>query len=221
MTQLVNEPNPTAATEPDLVAGVQRVLQESPEPLTLSKIRAALPVKFRSVSLEDLAEVLRRQVSANVVYQYPKYRSQQDRFWDRPMPVHVEALIRDMLQEEPLGWSELRRKLPLYAQEPAGPMLQQMVAQGQLHRHPRLGRGSERFGVGRPDPREYLRTELIAAFSRLEQLGFSQSQLRQSALELLHEEEWASLPAPKTHTAGDVTATEQPQQPADSAPSIH
>src|SRR5207302_5942091 len=100
--------------------------------------RAALPVKFRSVGLEELAEVLHRQVAANVVYQYPKYRSQQDRFWDRPMPVHVEALVREALQEEPLGWSELRRKLPLYAQEPAGTILQEMVAMNRLHRYPRL-----------------------------------------------------------------------------------
>ena len=99
MTQLANQPNPPAAADTDLVAGVQKALQESPEPLTLSKLRAALPVRFRSMGLEELAEVLQRQVAANVVYQYPKYRSQQDRFWDRPMPVHVEALIRETLRE--------------------------------------------------------------------------------------------------------------------------
>src|SRR5437879_4318382 len=105
MTQLVNQPTPSAAADTDVVAGVQHVLQESPEPLTLSKIRAALPVRFRSMGLPELAEVLHRQVAANVVYPYPKYRSQQDRFWDRPMPVHVEALLRETLQEQPLAWS--------------------------------------------------------------------------------------------------------------------
>ena len=69
------------------MAAVRRVLQASPEPLTLSKIRAALPANFRAVSLEALAEVLQRQVAANVLVPYPKYRSPQDRYWDRPMRV--------------------------------------------------------------------------------------------------------------------------------------
>src|ERR1700704_6524674 len=47
-------------SESDLVAAVRTVLEKSDEPLTLSKIRAALPTRMRSVSLETLAEGLRR-----------------------------------------------------------------------------------------------------------------------------------------------------------------
>src|SRR5262249_49270190 len=91
------------------------------------------------------------------------------------------------------AWSELRRKLPAYAQAQAEAVLQEQVAQGLLHRHPRLtSRGPERYGVAPPDARDYLRPELEAVFKRLTDMGFNRAQLRAGALELLHEEEWAS-----------------------------
>jgi hypothetical protein len=194
MTQTTEKQQGEAAVEqPDLGTEVRRVLEASTEPLTLSKIRSALPARQRGITLEDLAEGLRRQVAASVVIQYPKYRSQQDRFWDRPMPVHVAWLLRTVLQEAPLALSELRRKLPAYALPHAEVVLQEQLAQGLLYRLPKTaGRGKERFSVSPPDAKEYLRPELVTLFGRLEQLGFSQAQLRAGALELLHEEEWAS-----------------------------
>jgi hypothetical protein len=195
MTQTIDQTPPQAPPETDLVAAVQQVLQASDEPLTLSKIRSAVPARFRAVDLQKLEEILRRQVAANVLMQYPKYRSQHDRFWDRPMHVHVAHLLRSTLEEGALPWSELRRKLPAYAQAQAEAVLQEQVTQGRLYRHPRAGRGGERFGVRPADPKDYLRSELVTVFGRLAQLGFTQEQLRAGALELLHDEEWASVPA--------------------------
>jgi hypothetical protein len=205
MTQVI-DPQPTATTpETDLVAEVQRVLSASPEPLTLSKIRTSLRGPFRATRPEDLAECLRRQVAANVVLVYPRYRSQHDRYWDRPMTVHIASLLREVLAGGPLAWSDVRRKLPAYAQGQAEAVLQEQLTQGQLYRHPRQGgRGKDRIGLEPPDPREYLRAELSALFGRLEQLGFSQAQLRASAMELLHDEEWASAPR-QAHSAREET----------------
>jgi hypothetical protein len=221
MTPATDQNPSQTLSETDLGAEVQRVLGASPEPLTLSKIRSSLPARLRSVELEPLAEVLRRQVAANVLVQYPKYRSQQDRFWDRPMPVHVAYLLRLTLEETPLAWSELRRKLPDYAKAPAEAVLEDQVTQGLLHRHPPTSsRSGARFGVQRPDAREYLRAELTAAFSRLEKLGFSQAQLREGALELLHEEEWATPPGrtPEQTPAGSEQPRERRQAPAAATP---
>lgn len=210
MTQLVDQATLQSPATDDLVTAVQKVLRESPEPLTVSKIRAQLPPALRNITPEELTEVLQRQVTANVLIQYPKYRSQQDRFWDRPMPVHVAALIQETLTEGALNWSELRRKLPQYAQEPAADVLQSELTAGRLYRYPRAGRGGERYGVRPPDPKDYLRSELQTVFARLEQLGFTQPQLRASALELLHEEEWASTPAP---AQSEENPTEPPNEP--------
>jgi hypothetical protein len=194
-------------SESDLVAAVRTVLEKSDEPLTLSKIRAALPAALRGVSLEALEEVLQRQVGANALYQYPRYRSQQKRYWDRPMPVHVAHLLRVTLAEEPLGLPELRRKMPDYAKTLTESVLNDQVAQGRLFQHPpATKRTGPRFGVARPEPKEYLRQELTQAFQRLEQLGFTQAQLREGALELLHEEEWAEPPQKREGETGESMA---------------
>jgi hypothetical protein len=204
-TETTPEARPEAPPETDLVAAIRGVLEASTEPLTISKIRAALPGRLRTAGLED---VLRRQVAANVFVQYPKYRSPQDRFWDRPMAVHLAALLHAAVQEKPLTWSDLRRKLPDYARSLAEPVLEEQVARGELHRHPALNsRTGPRFGGGRPDPKEYLRTELLRLFERLGQLGFSPAQLREGALDLLHEEEWAS----QSRTAQDPAESRGPK----------
>ena len=198
MTQVTDptSTSPQVSSDSDLAAEVQRVLEASSEPLTLSKIRSSLPARLRSLSLEALAEVLRRQVAANVLIPYPKYRSQQDRFWDRPMPVHIAGLLRQALEEIPLALSELRRKLPDYAKGQAESVLEEQVARGLLHRHPpATSRGGQRFGARPPEAREYLRGELTAVFSRLEKLGFTPGQLREGVELLLQEEEWATPPA--------------------------
>lgn len=195
MADVIEQQMTEPAVEPDLVATVHRILQTSSEPMTVSKIRAQLPAGFRSVSLEELAETLHRQAAASVIFQFPRYRSQQDRFWDRPMPMHLANLLRDLLEEGPLPWSELRRKLPNYAQAQAEQVLEEQVAQGLLHRHPRLGRGGERFGTQPADAKTYLRILLPALFRDLAELGFAEAQVRAGALELLHDEEWSATPA--------------------------
>jgi len=195
MSQVVDHrPLETATPSADLASAIEQVLRASEEPLTVSKIKTQLPTALRSLNVE---ETLQRQVSANLLHEFPKYRSPHSRYWDRPMPQHIAVLLRQLLAEEALGWSDLKRKLPAYAVERgAEAILQEQIAQGKLHRHPKIGsRGGERYGVRKPDPKDYLRNELIAVFGRLQQLGFSESQLRQGALELLHEEEWATLPA--------------------------
>lgn len=213
MTQ-VTDPQPSnAPSDTDLIAAVLRLLAASDEPLTVSKLRAQLPSSLRQAFADELAEVLKRQVAAGVLHQYPPYRSQQDRFWDRSMPVHVAALLRVNLEEGPLPWSQLRRRLPAYALALAEQVLQDQVAQGRLHKHPRAeSRGSERFGAQPPDPKEYLQQEISAVFHRLEQLGFSTARVRAAALELLHDEEWAPTPpAPRNQPPADDA--ERPAQP--------
>ena len=189
-----------------LRARTSSILAASSEPLTVSKIRAQLPPTLRTGSVEELGEILKRQAAASVLVPYPKYRSQQDRYWDRPLPVHIAVLVQEALQEQDLGLSELRRKMPSYAVTQLDTVLREQINQGKVYRHPRPGkRGGDLFSLRPPDPKDYLRTELAALFLRLEKLGFTQEQLREGALELLHEEEWAS-----TISQARESATAQP-----------
>jgi hypothetical protein len=223
MSQVIDQESRQAPASTDLTAAVQRVLETSAEPLTISKIRAALPTSFRKMPLEELADTLRRQATANVLYQYPKYRSAQDRFWDRAMPVHVAGLLRAALEEGPLAWPQLRRRLPDYAIVHAEVVLQEQVAQGKLHRHPPAGsRSGERYGAAPPDAREYLRRELPSLFRRLQEMGFSEQQLREAAMLVLQEEEWGEPEPPEpprrrrqpSPRAEETQSAQQPQPEA-------
>ncbi|HMF11650.1 MAG TPA: hypothetical protein VKE94_05070, partial [Gemmataceae bacterium] len=145
----------------------------------------------------------------------------QDRFWDRPMQVHVANLLRGALEEGPLAWPQLRRKLPDYAVVQAETVLQEQVAQGRLHRHPPAGsRSGERYGVAPPDAREYLRRELPALFRKLEQLGFTDPQLREAAMAVLQEEEWGEpeTSASTSRRSGQTDAAEPATNPAPTQP---
>ena len=125
----------------------------STEPSDGFEDRPALPAASRSISLEDLEEALRRLVAANVLIQYPRYRSQHDRYWDRPMEVHVVTLIEAVLHGASMPWSELRHKLPAYAQAHAESVLDEHLRRGTLHRHPRAGRTAKHYGLQPPHPR--------------------------------------------------------------------
>jgi len=162
-----------------------------------------LPTSLRAVGLEELTGHLYRQASAKVLWQFPKYRSLQDRFWDRPMQVHIAVLLRDALKDGPLAWSELRRKLPAYVQSQAAGVLEDQINQRLLFRYPRRGRKRKRFGIQPPDPKLYLRSELTALFQRLACLGFQLDRLRACALELLHDEEWQLIPKPQSSSCSE------------------
>lgn len=194
MAEVIDRALKEVPADDDLVSALHRLLQASLQPLTLVKIRALLPANFRSVGIDELAESLHRQVAAHVFCRYPRYRSAHDRFWDRPMAVHIADLIRAVLGTEPLPWSALRRRLPAYAQAQAQDVMKEMLANREVFQHPRMGRSGERYGLHPSDAKEYLRREMAQVFERLEGLGFAPDQLRIAALDLLHEEEWASPP---------------------------
>lgn len=204
-----------ACSVTDLVDAIRQVMRQSDEPLTPTRIRALLPGPLHAVPVDILQRTLRRQVASQVVILYPKYRSDQDRYWDRPLRVHVEQLLRRILRDGPMTRLELRRRLPAYARILADNVLDALLAQGRIHEHPSQSRRAvPRLALYPPDPRLHLRPELDALFTRLERLGFRRSQLRDAALAVLHEDTWAApidtpRPAatPRYSTREEVFAT--------------
>lgn len=175
----------------DVVEAIREVLRASDQPLTPTRIRAALPLSLRGLSLEAVRGALRRQVEAQVLILYPKYRSDQDRYWDRPLRQHVEQLLRRILRDGPMTRTDLRRRLPAYARILADNVLEAWVAKGRVYEHPCSSRrAAPRLALYPADPRPHLRLELDALFGRLEHLGFTRPQLRDATLTLLQDEDW-------------------------------
>ena len=199
----VREPGTTIALETDLVSAIRHVLQTSAEPLTIAKIRTALLPSFGGLDVDLLADTLNRQVAAHVLVLYPKYRSQQDRFWDRPFRVHLEQLLCNLLGAGPLTWSEIRKRLPDYAKIMAESVLDEQVARGKFFRHPPASaRTGPRYGLEPADPRPHVQAELALLVSRLETSGFARAVVRETLLDLLREEEWAARLQPRRRKGG-------------------
>ena len=119
------------------------------------------------------------------------------------MAVHLECLLRDLLRDGPLPWSEMRRSLPDYAKTQAEEVLHTLVQQGALFRHPPVNRRmGTRFALSPANPLPAARAELRTLLDRLQSWGYDRAQVRESLLEALREEEWAeahqhpTLPAP-------------------------
>ena len=181
-----------AAPHADLVDAVHSVLKQSDEPLTIPRIRERLPEEFRGIAPEVLADMLQRQVAANVLVMCPKYRSGQDRYWDRSLREHTKVVIRDTLRVGPASWSYLRKRLPKYLRHLAESVLNEELAKGSLHRHPPTTvRNGPRYALEPADVRTYIAKELSAMLQRLEQRGFPCSQTRMAIMQLLQEDEWA------------------------------
>ena len=203
MTQTID--SQAAETHPgtDLVAELLRVLAESSEPLTLSKIRAKLPAPFRSASLEELSDTLQRQVAANVLFQYPKYRSQQDRFWNRPMEVHLAILIPRSIPGGAVGVggaAPQASRLCGRSVDPCRGSVGGTLGGGRCTSiRASASVAATALGCSQPMPKSILKPELAELFLDLEQLGFSQGQLRTAALELLHDEEWSPAASAESH----------------------
>jgi hypothetical protein len=179
----------------DLVDAVHQVLRQSAEPLTLPRIRERLPEAFHATRSEELCDVLQRQVAANVLVMCPKYRSGQDRYWDRPLREHARGLLRESLLAGPATWSELRKSLPKYLRHLADSVLNEELAKGNVHRHPPLTiRNGPRYALEPADIRTYVAKELAALLDRLQERGFARGETRMAIVQLLQEEEWADPP---------------------------
>jgi hypothetical protein len=176
---------------PDLVDAIREVLKHSDEPLTIQKIRVRLPALFGSIRMAELAETLRRQVAAQVLVMCPKYRSAQDRYWDRPLREHAKVVVRMALADGPATWSDLRKAFPKYLRHLAESVLNEELARGAIFRHPPASvRQGPRYALQAADVRRYLGKELQDLLDRVQALGFSRPEAREAIVQILQDEEW-------------------------------
>ncbi len=189
----------------DLVGAIHEILKQSSEPLTVPKIRARLGGSFQKIRTAELAEILQRQVAAQVLVMCPKYRSGQNRYWDRSLREHAKVVLRRALEEGAMPWAELRKKFPKYMRHLAESVLNEELAKRTIFRHPPTSpRMGFRFALQTPDVRLHAAKELDEALARLEAHGFTRIDAREAFMQLLQEHEWAETPREAVSTVGAV-----------------
>lgn len=178
-------------TRMDLVDVIRMVLKASDEPLTINKIRERLPRPYDTIGRVELMELLDRQVAANVLVMCPKYRSAQNRYWDRSLREHAQVLLRESLAAGPMPWSELRKRFPKYLRHLAESVLNEELARGVIYRHPpATPHAGFRYATEPADVRRYVARELEESVARLVGQGLGMAEVREAYLHLLHELEW-------------------------------
>jgi hypothetical protein len=181
-----------ASTQTDLVDAIRDVLRSSTEPMTTARIRERLPAPFRALQIEELADAIHRQVAAHVLVMCPKYRSGQDRFWDRTLHQHAKVVLREALRNGPMAWADLRKKFPKYLRHLADTVLNEELARGAVFRHPTTSaRMGPRYGLEPADVHAYAAAELQALLNRLARCGFDRADSQAALMQLLLEAEWA------------------------------
>lgn len=180
----------------DVVDAVREVLRCSAEPMTIPKIRERLPAPHRRMRLEELADVVQRQVAANVLVACPKYRSSQDRYWDRSLREHAKVVLHESLRAGPMAWADLRKKFPKYLRHLAESVLNEELARAAIFRQPETSpRMGPRYALDPPDVRTYAARELRALVARLEQYGFDRMESCEAIVQLVQENEWGTCAA--------------------------
>lgn len=182
---------------PDLVDAITEVLRQSEEPLTIPQLRERLRGPYRSMRITELlTEVLARQVAANVLVMCPKYRSSQDRFWDRSLRQHAKAMLTGALEAGPMSWTEIRKKLPKYLRHLAESVLDEELAKGAIFRHPPTSsRNGPRYALQPADVRCYAGKELHDLLTRMHERGFARAEVCEALMQLLQENEWSDAEA--------------------------
>jgi hypothetical protein len=190
-----------SSTQTDLVDAVREVLRHSAEPLTVPRIRERLPMALRTIGIEELTDVLQRQLAAHVLVMCPKYRSSQDRYWDRPLREHAKVVLGEALRGGSMSWADLRKKFPKYLRHLADSVLNEELAKETIFRHPPTSaRMGPRYALEPADVRSYANKELQEMLTRLAHCGFGRAEVREAIVQLLQEEEWAQYAVSKPTT---------------------
>ncbi len=191
-----------SSAQTDLVDAVREVLRHSAEPLTIPRIRERLPMP---IGIGELTDVLHRQLAAHVLVMCPKYRSSQDRYWDRPLREHAKVVLSEALRGGPLPWADLRKKFPKYLRHLADSVLNEELAKETIFRHPPTSaRTGPRYALEPANVRSYAKKELHEMLTRLEHFGFGRAESREAIEQLLQEEEWAQYAVSKPTTMSSV-----------------
>src|SRR5215468_3501765 len=164
---------------------VLRALQESAQPLAVTKLEKAIPkeLKFK----KDLPELLRQMVKSD---QIRSHKARSSVYWLPSLEEQASEKILDALSEIPLTQTDLKNKLrslligwPLTKRNE---MLAQLLKEKRVYKVPPLtGKTSLLSARAEPTPQDYIRLALQLAVIRLKPAGLTPEQVMAAAREVL------------------------------------
>jgi hypothetical protein len=194
-----------SAAAPDQAAVeevILRALSLQPQPMTISRLRATVPVPFRGKPATFQA-CLEPLVESRRVWLHPSGTSAPPLVWDRSPDALAETVICASVTKEPLSVADIEKKThkKLKGMSPAErrAVVDRLIAEGRLFRWPRKPRvRTDKLGLHPPEPQSYLEPAL-AAFNKaivqvataFAEVGIDPSQTHAAALAAVQAQDWA------------------------------
>jgi hypothetical protein len=170
----------------EAVAYVLRALQQSAQPLAITKLGKTLP-KSALKSKKDLPELLRQMVKAG---QIRVHQARSSVYWLPGMEEQACEKIIEALSEIPLTQTDLKNKLRSlligWPQTKRNEMIAQLLKEKRVYKVPPLtGKTSLLSARAEPTPQDYIKLALQLAVARLKTTGLTTDQVMTAAREVL------------------------------------
>lgn len=165
----------------DLDALLQKLLAQTPNPLSATRVRRSLPPGYR-IPLDRLQERLSVLARQGVLFEWP---TNPRRYASRPLEVFIrERIIEVLKRHRTLTAAEISKKLPTVAKPLLAKILEELIKERRVWKHPKIGR-REPYGLAPPNPLDYLRPKLDKLVATFRKLGFSPKGIREAFQEYL------------------------------------
>jgi hypothetical protein len=157
----------------ELDAMILRALGDAPQGISENRLMRALPAAFRP-DPQSLGVSLARLVTRNQVHAWPgRGRVHAVRPFDEAMTDRLVARLRG----GPATASEIRRALPAVARGRVPALLRKLVGEGQVFKHPRLGR-RDLYGLQPAEAVSYVEAPLRRLVAAVVRKGFDAATVR-------------------------------------------
>jgi len=167
-------------------AFVLRALEQSSQPLTVTKLGKALP-KSALKSKKDLPELLQQMVKAG---QIRAHNARSSVYWLPSLEDHASSRILEVLSEIPLTQTNLKNKLRSelvgWPPKKCGEMLDRLIKEKRVYKvKPLAGNGQLLSARAEPTPQDYIKLALQLVIAKLKPSGFTAEQVMTVAREVL------------------------------------
>ncbi|MFH0343664.1 MAG: hypothetical protein ACHBNF_16410, partial [Chromatiales bacterium] len=191
----------------DIARAILSLLEASPDPLPVSKLKAGLR-KRHDLSVQELEALVASQAGLGTVFRYAPLRGEGYRYWDRDRGHYLDTLIERELRAAALPMHTLRgrvaRRVGDVSEGELSVRVGGLLRVGRLHELPRgPGSRSVRLSAKPPDPKAYLSgmvQRLVQAIEeeslKLEACGLTRSAIYAAARALLEESVLYGQPTP-------------------------
>lgn len=160
----------------DLDALLKKLVAQASDPLSATRVRRSLPPGYR-IPLDQLKQRLSALARQGLLFEWP---TRPRRYASCSLEAFIrERVIETLKRYRTLTTAETSKKLPAVAKPLVARILEGLLKEGRIWKHPKIGR-REPYSLAPPDPLDYLRSTLDKLVATFRKVGFSPRAIREA-----------------------------------------